>query len=143
MSKVVSLRLKEDQVERLERAARRLARSPSSAAVVLLEEALRQRDFPFIEFRDTMVGRQAYIKGTRLQVWMVKLIANDLDGDAQKVADYLGVPAIEIEAALRYSETYRDEIDAAIADNDRGPEELKKLIPNLEVFTVDPDAVAP
>ncbi len=142
MSKVVSLRLKDDQVERLERAARRMGRPPSSAAIVLLEEALRMRDFPFIEFRDTIVGRQAYIKGTRLQVWMVKLIANDLDGEAEKVAAYLEVPAMEIQAALRYAEAFHKEIDAAIADNDRGPEELKKLLPNLEVFTVDVDAAA-
>ena len=69
MSKVVSMRLKDEQVDRLERAARRLGRSPSEAAALLLEEALRQRDFALIEFRDSPVGRQAYVHGTRLAVW--------------------------------------------------------------------------
>ena len=58
MSKVVSLRLKDDQVERLQRAVCRMGRTPSEAAALLLEEALRQRDFAFMEFRDSLAGRR-------------------------------------------------------------------------------------
>jgi hypothetical protein len=71
MSKVMSLRLKDEQVTRLQQAARSLGRSPSQAAVLLLEEALRARDFAFVEFRDSAFGRQAFLQGTRLAVWQV------------------------------------------------------------------------
>ena len=104
MSKVLSLRLKEDQVERLERAARRWGRSPSSAAVLLLEEALRQREFPYVEFRDSVVGRQAYLNGHRLSVWQIEWIARYFDHDAGKTADYLRLRPVQVEGALSYAD---------------------------------------
>jgi hypothetical protein len=60
VSKVVSLRLRDDQVERLQRTARYLGRSPTETAALLLEESLREREFAGIEFRDSPVGRQAF-----------------------------------------------------------------------------------
>jgi len=134
MSKVLSLRLKEDQVERLERAARRWGRSPSSAAVLLLEEALRQREFPYVEFRDSVVGRQAYLNGHRLTVWQIEWIARYFDHDAGKTADYLRIRPVQVEGALSYADAYPEEIEYAIADNDRTYEELKRMIPNLQLF---------
>src|ERR687887_152608 len=89
VSKVISLRLKDDQVQRLERAARRLGRSPSEAAALLLEESLRQREFAFIEFRDSPVGRQAYLQGTRLTVWQVVSLARTYGGDVAQTAAHL------------------------------------------------------
>ena len=69
MSRVMSLRLQDSQIERLNRAARSSGRTASETAAILLEEALRQREFAFIEFRDSPVGRQAYLQGTRLAAW--------------------------------------------------------------------------
>ena len=140
MSKVVSLRLKDEQVERLHRAARRLGRSVSEAAALLLEEALRQRDFAFVEFRDSAIGRQAYIKGTRLAVWRIVLLARELDGDVAKTASHLEIPPIQVTAALRYAEAYPKEIEVAIADSACTVEELARLIPNLEIMEVDASA---
>ena len=48
MSKVVSVRLRDDQVERLARAARRFGQTVSETAAQLLEEALRQGEFAFV-----------------------------------------------------------------------------------------------
>jgi uncharacterized protein (DUF433 family) len=140
MSKVVSLRLRDDQVERLERAARRLGRPPSAVAVLLLEESLRQRDFPFVEFRDSPVGRQAYIKGTRIAVWQVEWLARHYDRDIAGIAEHLDLPAIQVASALHYSEAYPGEIEPAIQDNIRTGEELCRLIPNLEMVEVDADS---
>ncbi len=137
VGKAVSLRLKDDQVERLQKAGRRLGRTPPGAAVPLLEEALRQRDLPFIEFRDTVVGRQAFIRGIRVKVCQVEWIARDYGKDVAAVADHLGLPAVEVAGALQYAEAYPEEINAAIADNSPSVEELRRLIPNLEVFRVD------
>ncbi len=139
MSKVVSLRLKEDQVQRLERAARRMGKAPSSAAVVLLEEALRLRDFPLLEFRDSAVGREAYVKGTRLQVWMVKWLLRHYDGKIEAMADSLGVRPSRLSEALRYAETYPDEIDEAIADQNRVAENPARYIPGLKMAPVGRD----
>ena len=141
MSKVISLRLKDDQMQRLERAARRLGRTPSEAAALLLEESLRQREFAFIEFRDSPVGRQAYLQGTRLTVWQVVSLARIYGGDVAQTAAHLELPAVYITAALRYATAYPAEIDAAIADNACTPADLTQLIPNLEVIEVD--AAAP
>lgn len=141
MSKVMSLRLKDDQVERLQRAARRLGRSPSEAAALLIEEALRVRDFPFIEFRDSPVGRQAYVQGTRLAVWQVAWLAQHFGREADQIAAHLELPAVGIAAALRYAAAYPSEIEAALADQTRAAADLSHLIPNLEV--VDLDAAAP
>jgi hypothetical protein len=69
MSRVISCRLGEDRLQRLPRAARAMNRSPGEAAAAMVEEGLRLREFPGLEFRDTAVGRQAYLRGTRLAVW--------------------------------------------------------------------------
>lgn len=136
MSKVVSLRLKDDQVERLRRAARRLGRSPSEAAALLLEESLRQREFAFIEFRDSPVGRQAYLPGTRLAVWQVVWLARDYGGDVSQTAAHLELPVAPVAAALRYAAAHPAEIGAAVADNARAAAGLAQLIPNLEIVAV-------
>jgi uncharacterized protein (DUF433 family) len=137
MSKVVSLRLKDEQFGRLQRAARSLGRRPSEAAALLLEEALREREFAFIEFRDSAFGRQAYLKNTRLAVWHVADAARSLGSDAAQIADYYEIPVVQAQAMLNYAAAYPDEIQAAIADNDSVTEEdLRRLLPNLQVIRV-------
>lgn len=71
MSKVISIRCREPQVERLGRVARRLNRTPSETAALLLDEALRMAEYAHIVFRASAVGRQAYLAGTGLAVWEV------------------------------------------------------------------------
>lgn len=94
MSRVVSLRLQDDQIERLQRAARRLGRPPSEAAALLLEESLRRCEYPFVEFRESPAGRQAYLQGTRLAVWHVAALAREYEGDVSKTAAYLQIPEV-------------------------------------------------
>lgn len=137
MSKVISLRLKDDQVARLEREAHRLGRPPSQTAAILLEEALREREFPYIQFRDTVIGRQAFMAGTRIKVWMVESLARAYERDVTKVAEHLDEPIPKIEAALDYARTFPEEMERAIAENHPSLEELKRKLPNLEIFAVD------
>lgn len=141
MSKVVSMRLKDDQVQRLGRAARRLGRTPSEAAALLLEEGLRLGEFAFIEFRDSAAGRQAYLKGSRLTVWQLIAFLNSVNGDTDQTAAALEVPSAWVQAAVAYARAYPAEIDAAIADNTPDVDRLSRLIPNLQIVTVD--AAAP
>lgn len=141
MSKVVSLRLKDDQIERLGRAARQLGRTPSETAALLLEESLRQREFPFIEFRDTVVGRQAYLKGTRLAAWQLARLAQLYEGDLARFAADFEIPSVALAGAMEYADAYSSEMEAAIEDDAYAAAHLSELIPNLEVFKVD--AAAP
>jgi uncharacterized protein (DUF433 family) len=140
VSSVVSLRLKDEQIVRLRRAARRLGRSPSAAAAILLDESLRQSEFPFIEFRDSPVGRQAYLQGTRLAVWHVAALARELGGSASRTATYLEIPEAQVAAVLAYASAYRDEIEAAIADNEWAAQHALPLTPGFEVVAVDATA---
>jgi uncharacterized protein (DUF433 family) len=117
MSKVVGIRLAEQRFAELQRAARAVGRTPSELAGRLVEEGLRQRAFPGIDFRDTPIGRQAFLAGTRLGVWHIALIAPEYGGRADDIGAGLGVAPSAVAAALAYAGTYPDEITAAIEDS--------------------------
>ncbi len=133
MSKVMSLRLQDDQAARLERTARALGKTPAQAAILLLEEALREREFPCITFRDSAFGRQAFLQGTRLAVWQVATVARGLGGDVQQVAAYFDIPERQAAALLRYAAAYPDEIQAAIEDNEAAEDQLTQWVPTIEI----------
>ncbi len=133
MSKVMSLRLQDDQAARLERTARSLGKTSAQAAILLLEEALREREFPCITFRDSAFGRQAFLQGTRLAVWQVATVARGLGGDVQQVAAYFDIPERQAAALLSYAAAYPDEIQAAIEDNDAAEAQLARWVPTIEI----------
>jgi uncharacterized protein (DUF433 family) len=141
-STVISLRLKNQQRSRLERLARRLGRKPGEIAAQLLDEGLRMSEYPYIEFRDSMVGRQAYISGSSLAVWEVAMSARPFAGGERvaETARYLQWPAIRVQAALRYAEDFPEEIDAALADNDSYDfARLSRELPGITTFTIPRD----
>ncbi len=107
-------------------------------AVVLLEEALRVREHPMIEFRDSPAGRQGYLRGSRIAVWHMAMIADDYDGDSAAVASHLQIPETQVRAVLTYAKEYRAEVDAAIADNDWVGEHL---LPRLPGFRESPESM--
>ncbi len=97
--------------------------------------------FDQIDFRDSIVGRQAYVRGSGLAVWEVAMLLRAHDDDAARVTDYLEWPSGHVEAAVRYIAAYPDEIDAALADNDSYDlERLRQIFPDIEVFTVPDEA---
>jgi predicted transcriptional regulator len=140
MSHVVSMRLRDDQMERLRRLARRLGRTPSETSALLLEESLREAEFAAIEFRDSPAGRQAYVTGSGLAVWEVIMVARGYDGDTERTAALLEWPVVKVKAALNYAEAFPEEIAAALADNDKGFAELKRLLPDIELIEVSDDS---
>ena len=134
-STVVSLRLPPDQAERLRQMARRLGRSASEVGAELVGESLRRADFAFIEFRDSPVGRQAYIQGTRLAVWQAIAVLRSYAGDVTKSAAHLKWPEAKMHAAAAYTKAFPDEIEEAIRDNasfDFG--KLSRLLPGIQRF---------
>jgi hypothetical protein len=116
---VVAFHVEEAGLERLRRAARDLGLSADEAATLLAEERLRQREFPGLEFRDTPVGRHAFLGGTRLGVWQVAEVAIAYEGAADAVAaaaEHLAVAPAMITLALAYERAYPDEVAVAAAD---------------------------
>lgn len=69
-STTLSIRVPAETRRWLERFAKKRG-SAGSAAGRILEEARRREDFPAVEFRDTPLGRVAYVQGTRVQVAFV------------------------------------------------------------------------
>jgi uncharacterized protein (DUF433 family) len=145
MSRIVNLRLKDEQMERLRRLSRSLGRTPSETGVLVIEEALRRAEFAFIDFRHPPVGRQAYLQGTGLAVWEVVQVAQGFGLDAARTAAHLELPLNRVQAALDYAAAYQEEIDAAILENEALDfEALSRLLPGIVRFRVgDDDALPP
>ena len=99
-SGVVSLRVSDAQAERLQRKARQLGRSASETGAMLLDESLRRDEFAFIDFRDSAVGRQAYVQGSRLAVWQVVALTRSYGGEVSNAARHLEWPLVKVQAAL-------------------------------------------
>ena len=145
MSQNVSLRLPDDLISRLDRFARMLGNGTtrSRAGLILIEEALREEEFAGIEFRNTAIGRQPFVKNTGLTVWEFIMTAKHYDLDAERTAAHFQHPVATAQAALNYYFVYRDEIDQAIADNHIGYDGMKRQLPHVQLFNVPSETSAP
>ena len=73
------------------------------AASRILEEARRREDFPAVEFRDTPLGRVAYIQGTRVQVAFVYgQTRHGAELTPHKLAESFAWPLWKARGALAY-----------------------------------------
>lgn len=136
-SMVVSMRLPVESGERLKRMARRFGWTPSDASARLVEEGLRRAEFAFTDFRDTVIGRQAYLQGTRLAVWMVVKIVRACGGNVEKAAEHLERPASMIQAAMNYAQAFPDEIENAIQENDSMDfDQISRILPQARRLVV-------
>jgi uncharacterized protein (DUF433 family) len=136
-SAVVSLRVSQEQAERLQRKARQLGRTASETGAILLDESLRRDEFAFIDFRDSAVGRQAYIQGSRLAVWQVVSLARSYAGDAKKTAEHLEWPLAKVQAAFSYAKAFPEEVENAVRDNQSCDfEKISRLLPHAEEFVM-------
>ena len=90
-SMVVSMRLPVESGTRLKRMARRHGWTASDLSARLVEEGLRRSEFALIDFRDSPVGRQAYIQGSSLAVWEVMMIVRALQRERKEGSRLSGV----------------------------------------------------
>ena len=142
MSKVVSTRLAEETEARLQRLARRLGKTPSETGAMLIEESLRESEFAYIEFRNSPVGRQAYMKNSNLAVWQVIMLARELDNNVTTITNHLHKSANWVQAAFNYAEAYASEIDLAIQDDLAiDYTTIKRLLPQTELLLIPQDIV--
>jgi uncharacterized protein (DUF433 family) len=82
----------------------------------LLGEALRVEHHPLIRFHQGAAGRrQPLVTGSRLYVHQVIGTLRAGGGDVDEAADYLGLSARQVKAALDYYADFRDEVDADAA----------------------------
>jgi uncharacterized protein (DUF433 family) len=134
---VLSLRLPAERAECLKRLARRFDRSTAETAARLLDEGLRREDFAMIEFRNSPVGRQAYVQGTRVAVWQVVQLQRSYGEDIGKIAQHLTWPVSKVRAALHYAEAFPEETQNAIEDaQSHDFTRLSRLVPALERIEV-------
>jgi len=142
MSQVISTRLPDRTAERLKQLARQLGKTPSETSAILIEESLRESEFPYIEFRQSPLGRQPYLKNSSLALWEVIQIAQSYALDEQKTAAHFHRPLEWIRSALLYAEAYQSEVQKAIIQAQTLNETtLKRLLPQLETITVYPDSL--
>jgi nitrogenase molybdenum-iron protein alpha/beta subunit len=135
MSQTITLRLPDETAKWLKDWARRAGRSVNELGTTLFEEARRMTEFAEIEFRTFNGERHACIKG-QLQVWQLIMVARDYGMDIEKTAAHFGWPAWKVQAGINYYEAFPEEIDRAIAENNVGPEKLKRLFPHLQVIDI-------
>jgi uncharacterized protein (DUF433 family) len=89
-------------------------RTPSDLLAEYAEEIARRHRFCHIEFRDTPLGRIAYVEGTRSAVWLVADLVRQNKGDVRKTARLHGWPETKVRAAVNYTEAYPEEIEPLI-----------------------------
>jgi uncharacterized protein (DUF433 family) len=137
MARTLTMHFSDEQAERLERFARDRNAHLEQTGVRLIDEALRMADHPAIEFRDSVVGRQAYLRGSSLAVWEVVMLVRERKGDAEATAAYLGWPVACVEAALRYAAAYPEEIEAALRETMAvDADALRQLLPETQVIEI-------
>lgn len=129
-SMVLSMRLSVESGRRLKRIANRHGWTPSDASARLVEEGLRRSEFAFLDFRDSPVGRQAYIQGSTLAVWEVIFLLRRYSSNVAATAKHLRWPEAKVRAAVNYAEAFPEEIDEAMAENESADfESLKRMLP--------------
>jgi hypothetical protein len=104
-------------------------RTPGEMAATLVEEGLRLREFPGLEFRSSALGRQAYLSGTRLAVWQVALVARDLGWEPAALARHLDIAPEAAALAHAYVQAHPSEIADAMADNEAAAARLAARLP--------------
>jgi len=129
------MRLPETSGKRLRRMANRHGWTPSDASARLVEEGLRRAEFAFIDFRDSTMGRQAYIQGSSLAIWEIILLCRGYKNKLESVAKHLHWPLAKVQAAFNYAEAFPGEIDEALAEKEAaGFATIKRMLPQSVEF---------
>ena len=134
-SMVLSMRLPLESGNRLKRMANRHGWTPSDASARLVEEGLRRSEFAFIDFRDSAVGRQAYVQASTLAVWEIMLLVRSYKGSVSAVSKHLRWPEAKVQAAVNYAQAFPEEIEEAVSENETADfVTLKRMLPQTAEF---------
>lgn len=128
-SKPFTIRLSDEVGGWLDRENRRTRLPKSTLLESLAEESIRTRRFPGIGFRGPEHSRRAWVIGTGLDVWeIVELYGKK--GRERLLFEH-NVSERQLDLALSYREAYPREIDEALEENARTPEEWRELSPSV------------
>ncbi len=124
-----TVRFDRETQEAIEDEARRTRRTRTALVEDLAGEALRTRRFPGIGFRDSYPRRRAWVLGAGLDVWELCELVERYPDLETLLADFPHVGRSHVDLALSYRDAHREEIDGRIEENDRSPEEWRRLYP--------------
>jgi len=110
----VGVRMSVETCEIIKQVSASQRRTPSDLLAEYAEEIARQHKFCHIEFRDTPLGRLAYVEGTRTAVWLIADLVRQHQGDAKKVAQLHEWPESKVRAAVNYAKAFPEEIEPLI-----------------------------
>jgi hypothetical protein len=121
----VSTRYPNETLRRLDERARSEGRSRSTLIQRYVAEGIEMDEHPGIVFRSGPAGRRpGLVSGA--DVWEVVAVHRSFD-DVERTADWLDQSASAIEAALRYYEAHRAEIDEWIQRNEEAAEAAERV----------------
>jgi len=132
----INIELRDEQAARLDRFATGIRKTRSEATAQLIEEGFRHAEFPTIEFRDSVIGREAYLVGTRLAVWQILMIAEGYGLDVNATAAHLHLDEDQVSRALGYAANYESEIRHALEENRAVTSEQLGASLSLHLFEV-------
>src|SRR5437016_14526998 len=124
-SEPFSMRLSRATDDLIAQEARRTRRSKGAVVEALAEEALRTRRFPGIAFRGADWNRRPWVIGTALDAWEIVGASRGFES-AAKMAAKTDLTEAQISLALAYYAEFPEEIDEAIAENERPLAELRR-----------------
>ncbi len=110
----LGVRLDDGTCRMIRQISKSRGRTPSDLLAEYAEEITRKHRFCHIEFRDTPMGRMAYVEGTRSAVWLVCDLARRNKDDIHETARLHGWQESKVRAAVNYAEAYPEEIEPLI-----------------------------
>ena len=129
-----SMRLSDVTDQLVSAEAKRTRRTKGAVVEGLAEEALRTRRFPGIAFRGSDWNRRPWVIGTALDVWEIVAAARAYDTPSEMAAT-TDMTESQIRVALAYYAEFAEEIDAAIAENERSLAEFQRQYPTIDTIT--------
>jgi hypothetical protein len=142
MSQVLSATVQDNTAKRLKKFAQRLGKTTNETVAMLVEESLREAEFPYIEFRNSSVGRCAYLKNSNLTMGEFMMIAQNYDLNVDKIVQHFQRPSEWVLNALNYAKTYPEEIQEAIAFYEKiNYNNLKQILPEIELIKIPTEII--
>jgi uncharacterized protein (DUF433 family) len=131
-----SMRLSESTDRLVTEEARRSRRTKGAVVEALAEEALSTRRFPGIAFRGSDWNRRAWVIGTALDVWEIAAASRSYatPGEMSAATD---LTESQIRLALAYYVEFPEDVDAAIAENERPLSVLQRQYPTINTLAAE------
>ena len=126
-----SVRFRASTDSAVEEEARRVRRSKSAIVEALTEEAMRMRRYAGIAFRGEDAGRRPWVIGTGLDVWEICQMVEEFESIEELVAE-TQLTERQVRLALAYRDEYPQEIEEAIRQNRRPPDDWQRLYPFVQ-----------